>query len=152
MADRKQKPSLGICCGCELPPRTRAAAVVMATRGLRVGALPELSIRGGRFITRSKGKDLSGELPPQALAAVKGLGSKPFVKLTAAQLADSFRYATGKLFKAGKLSTRYSVHDLRHYYAMDEYRARQDLYRLKTLLGHASIGVTEAYLQGLGEF
>jgi len=134
----------------ELPPLARAAAVVMASRGLRVGALPGLSIRGGRFTTRSKGKNLAGELPPEALAAVKGLGSKPFADLSAVQLADAFRYETGKLFKAGKLTARYSVHDLRHYYAQREYRAQPDLYRLKTLLGHASIGITEAYLRGLG--
>jgi site-specific recombinase XerD len=137
----------------ELPPLARAAAVVMSTRGLRVGALPGLSIRGGRFSTRSKGKDLAGELPPEALAAIKAasLGAKPFADLTAGQLADAFRYTTGKLFKAKKLAARYSVHDLRHYYALGEYRARPDLYRLKLLLGHASIGVTEAYLRGLGE-
>lgn len=135
----------------ELPPRMRAAVVVMASRGLRVGALPGLSIRAGRFMTRSKGKDLSGELPSEALAALKGLGAKPFADLTAAKLADAFRYATGKLFKSGKLKACYSVHDLRHFYALQEYRARPDLYRLKTLLGHASIGVTEAYLKGLGE-
>jgi site-specific recombinase XerD len=137
----------------ELPARARAAAVVMATRGLRVGALPGLSIRGGRFFARSKGKDMSGELPAEALAAVKaaGLGARPFADLSAGQLADAFRYTVGKLFKAGKLTARYSVHDLRHYYALAEYRARPDIYRLKTQLGHASIGVTEAYLRSLGE-
>lgn len=134
-----------------LPPRIRAAAVVMATRGLRVGALPGLSIRGGRFITRSKGKDLAGELPAGALRAIKGLGSKPFADLSTDQISDSFRYATGKLFKAGALAARYSVHDLRHYFALNEYRAAPDLYRLRNLLGHASVQVTEHYLRGLGE-
>lgn len=135
----------------ELPPRIRAASVVMASRGLRVGALPSLAIRGGRFTTRSKGKDLAGELPAEALAALKGLGAKPFANLTIGQIADSFRYVTGKLFKAGKLAARYSVHDLRHFYALGQYREKPDLYRLKTLLGHASIQVTETYLRGLGE-
>ena len=74
----------------------------------------------------------AGALPAEALAAIKdaGLGAKPFVGLAAGQLADAFRYATGKLFKAGKLAARYSVHDLRHNYALAEYRARPDLYRL----------------------
>jgi site-specific recombinase XerD len=135
----------------ELPARIRAAAVIMATRGLRVGALPSLSIRGERFTARSKGRGLAGELPPEALKALKALGAKPFADLTEAQIADAFRYVTAKLSKAGKLAARYSVHDLRHYYALGEYKARPDLYRLKGLLGHASIQVTEAYLRGLGE-
>jgi site-specific recombinase XerD len=135
----------------ELPARTRAAAALMASRGLRVGALPDLAIRGGRFTTRSKGKDLSGELGPEALAAVKGMGSRPFAGQSAHRIADRFAYTVEKLHRAGKLAARYSVHDLRHYFALAEYREHRDLYRLKQLLGHASIGVTETYLKGLGE-
>jgi len=52
----------------ELLERPRAAAAVLAARGLRVGALPGLSIQGGRFTTRCKGKDLSGELPPEGFS------------------------------------------------------------------------------------
>ncbi len=129
----------------------RAAAVVMATRGLRVGALPGLSIRDGRFITTSKGKKISGDLPPEALKALKGLGAKPFADMTETRIADQFRYAVEKLFKAGELKAVYSVHDLRHYYAIQQYRADKDIYRLKGLLGHASIGVTERYLRSIGK-
>lgn len=134
-----------------LPPKLRAAAVVMASRGLRVGALPGLKLRAGRFTTFSKGKEFSGELPPEALKAIKaaGLGAQPFVDTTASRLADSFRYTVEKLYAAGKLSALYSVHDLRHYYATKQYEASPDMYRLKSLLGHASIQVTEKYLKGL---
>jgi hypothetical protein len=41
----------------------------MPYRGLRVGILLSLVIRAGRFPARSKGKDIAGELPPEALAA-----------------------------------------------------------------------------------
>jgi site-specific recombinase XerD len=132
-----------------LPPIVRAAAVVMASRGLRVGALPGLKLRAGRFTTISKGKRLSGELPVEALVAIKktGLGAQPFANTSAAKLADSFRYTVEKL--AGKLAARYSVHDLRHLYAVRQYQASPDIYKLKNLLGHASIQVTERYLKGL---
>jgi site-specific recombinase XerD len=45
-----------------LTPDGRAASAIMAYRGLRVGALPSLTIRAGRFTAQSKGKDISGEL------------------------------------------------------------------------------------------
>jgi hypothetical protein len=34
------------------------------------GALPTLSIAGGRFIAHSKGKDITGELPASVLKAI----------------------------------------------------------------------------------
>jgi hypothetical protein len=51
----------------ELPADLAAAVSVMAYRGLRAGALPSLSITGGRFTGHSKGKDITGELPVAAL-------------------------------------------------------------------------------------
>lgn len=137
-----------------LPPAIRAAAVVMAARGLRVGALPSLSIRSGRFTARSKGKDISGDFPAAALNAIRkaGLDTKqPFAGMKEANLATQFRYYTEKLADAGTIAEPYSVHDLRHYFAVKEYRAKKDIVRVRTLLGHASIQVTETYLRGIGE-
>ena len=138
----------------ELTGETRAAAAVMMHRGLRVGALPSLTIRGERFTTRSKGKDVTGELPAKALQAIRTAGldpRTPFQHLTADIIRDRIRYTTGKMHKAGKLAAAYSVHDFRHLYAVTEYHRDKDIYRLKQLLGHASIQVTEHYLQGIGE-
>jgi hypothetical protein len=50
------------------------AASVLFFRGLRVGALTSHTIRGGRFTARSKGKDISGALPDETLAAIRGAG------------------------------------------------------------------------------
>jgi hypothetical protein len=57
-----------------LAPEDRAAAAVMLYHGLRVGALPSLTLHAGRFMARSKGKDISGELPAEPIAAVKAAG------------------------------------------------------------------------------
>lgn len=137
-----------------LPPDLRAAATVMAYRGLRVGALPSLSIRGDRFTARSKGKDITGELPAKTLEAIRAAGldaRRPFEDLSETVIADRFRRATRKLAAAGTIAAAYSAHDLRHAYAVREYRKDKDLLRVKGLLNHASVTVTELYLKGIGE-
>jgi integrase len=132
----------------------KVAAVLMSRRGLRVGALPSLAIRDGRFKAYSKGKDINGEMPDDCIKAVRAEGlelARPFAGIDEEQIKDHFRYTTGKLVKAGTIKAPYSVHDLRHYYAVNEYRRDRDIYRLEKALGHASITVTESYLKGLGE-
>jgi integrase len=137
-----------------LDPEARAAASVMLFRGLRVGALPGLTIRDGRFTARSKGKDIVGEFSPEALEAIKAAGldsRRPFEETSETKLADAIRKHTAKLSKNGDIAAAYSAHDFRHLYAVTEYRKDRDIYRVSKLLGHASIQVTEIYLRGLGE-
>lgn len=132
----------------------RGAVAVMAFRGLRVGALPDLAIKGSRFRTVSKGKAVDGELPEAALGILKEEGlplRAPFAGLSAQRIADRFRYWTEKLCREGILEAAYSVHDLRHFFSVTEYRTDHDLYRVSKLLGHSGIAVTEAYLRSLGE-
>jgi site-specific recombinase XerD len=131
----------------------RAAVVLMAARGLRIGALPGLLVHGERFQSISKGKAIKGILPPEALEELRRSGlsmRKPFEGLTAQKLADDARYQISKLSEAGKIGGRYSVHDFRHFFAVQEYERTKDIFRLKTMLDHVGIGITEAYLKGLG--
>lgn len=132
-----------------------AAVSVMAFRGLRIGALPGMEITGDRFKTRSKGKDISGELPGNVLAAIKAHNApdkkRPFSGITQDALARRIEYHIGKLHQAGKIKAAYSCHDFRHFYAITEYRKDKDIHRVKKLLNHASIQVTESYLRSLGE-
>jgi hypothetical protein len=46
----------------------------MAGRGLRCGALPELSVKGDRFSTCTKGKTFKSSLSGNVLEAVKKAG------------------------------------------------------------------------------
>lgn len=48
-----------------------------------------------------------------------------------------------------KIAEAYSIHDLRHYFAIKHYQENKDIYALKLLLGHASIQVTDHYLKGM---
>lgn len=134
-----------------LPSELSAIVYIMAFRGLRSGAFPALKIYGKTFKTTSKGKDIQGELPTSCLAKIKELGltAEPFKRWTAPAIQQEARYYITKLFKAGKISAVYSVHDFRHFYAVTEYQKDKDIYRVSKLLGHASIQVTENYLRGL---
>ena len=142
-----------------LPPMEAAAASVLAYRGLRAGALATLSIAGGRFTAHSKGKEIDGELPQTALKAIQAAvlplrspfaapnGYKP--ENWTNTLEKRIAKATGELYRAGKIRAAYSCHDLRHFYAVTDYRKNHDIHRLCKLLDHASIQVTETYLKSL---
>jgi integrase len=137
-----------------LPPHEKAAATVMAYRGLRAGALPPMTIKGAKFETRSKGKEISGELPPLVLQAIEDADlplRSPFAGILPNTLEKRIARRIEKLCNTGKIAAAYSCHDLRHYFATQDYQKHKDIHRLSKLLGHASIQVTETYLRGLGE-
>jgi site-specific recombinase XerD len=138
-----------------LPTYEAAAVSVMAFRGLRIGGLPAMEITGNRFKTRSKGKNISGQLPENALAVIKAADApdkrRPFSGITQDALARRVEYHIGKLHKAGKIKAAYSCHDFRHFYAVTEYRKDKDIKRVQGLLFHSGIQVTDQYLRGMGE-
>jgi len=139
----------------ELSPTNNAAVIAMMEHGFRVGALGTLVIWGGKYTGNSKGKEISGLISTVVVEAIKeaGLDSrKPWANLSEDAIRNAFKYASGRLYKAGKIKAAYSVHDIRHYFAIHEYLKDKDIYRLKMLLGHASIQVTETYLKGVKRY
>ena len=65
-------------------------------------------------------------------------------------------YSAEKIAKAFKCvvrkahgETRYSVHDLRHGFAVRTYQATHGIYAVKLILGHANVAVSEGYLRSL---
>jgi len=150
----------------ELPPVERAIVIVMATRGLRAGALPTLDFRGGKYIGKSKGKRLEENgtagvtLPAEALEAIRAAEldiKRPFAwktgrgtAMNAGAIESRINKHIGKLHKAGKIAAAYSCHDFRHFFAVREYKKNKDIFRLSKLLNHASIQITQTYLRGIG--
>ena len=135
-----------------LPTELSAIVFLMAHRGFRAGAFPEMKIHGRTFETTSKGKEITGELSEACIARIKDLNknsSQPFARWTAGAIEQEARYYITKLFNEGKISTVYSVHDFRHFFATQEYGKDKDIYRISKLLHHSSIQVTENYLRGL---
>jgi site-specific recombinase XerD len=149
-----------------LPAVERAIVITMATRGLRIGALPTLELKNGKYQGKSKAKVLTENntagitLPQESLEAIKKAGlniKKPFAWKTKNGSANSanaaagrINYHIGKLFKSGKITATYSCHDFRHFYAIQEYQKNKDIFRLSKLLNHAGVQVTQIYLQKLG--
>lgn len=136
----------------ETNPALKSIIVCMARRGLRAGAFETMSIHGGRFFTLSKGKRIDGVMPSECIDTIKAAGLKlnaPFTQWASAKVSAAFEYHIAKLYKAGKISYKYSCHDLRHFYALTEYTEHKDIYRVSKLLHHASINVTQVYLRGL---
>jgi site-specific recombinase XerD len=130
-----------------------AAVSVMAYRGLRVGTLENLSIRGNSFFSRSKGKDISGAVPEAVLTAIKDANLplyKPFEKVKTTVIENEVIRKTKKLTAAGEIRHPYSCHDFRHFFSVAEYTKDKDLYRVSRLLDHADIQVTIYYLRTLG--
>jgi site-specific recombinase XerD len=135
-----------------IPPLEKAIVSVLAGRGLRVGALPFLELWGTKYTSHSKGKDINGTLPLEAITAIKVAGldlRHPFTGFTVNALELKIKYQMRKLYQAGRIKARYSCHDFRHYFAVREYEKGQDIFRLSKLLNHAGVQITQVYLQGL---
>jgi site-specific recombinase XerD len=132
---------------------TWAAILLMARLGLRVGALPDLSITGDHYVAVSKGKDLRGEVSEELRQAITKAGlplRSPFAGLSTPALAERVREIAEKMHAEGKLKASYSAHDLRHSFAVQLYEETRDVYAVKTALSHANVTVTETYLRSLG--
>ena len=130
----------------------KAACVAVLEHGFRVGALPTLQIWGGRYQGESKGKSITGVLSERTRAALAEANldpRTPWQTTSADSLRNRFQYSCRRLFAEHLIAEAYSIHDLRHYFALKEYRQNKDIYALKLLLGHASIQVTEHYLKGM---
>ncbi len=108
-------------------PWLKAAIVLMGQGGLRVGGLTGLSVNGTRWTTVTKGKEQTGEVPQEAREAIHRAGlplRSPFADFTTARISKAFEYQAQKLVEAGRIRARYSVHDLRHAFAVRFYRQR----------------------------
>jgi integrase len=136
-----------------LPPVWAAAVSIMATLGLRCGALPGLSIKGDRYFSHSKGKDISGTVTPEIIEHIRiaGLSLRdPFAGRTANSIEIMIAYYIKKLCKSGKIRGLYSCHDFRHFAAVREYSRDKDILRVRDFLDHSSVAITERYLRSIG--
>jgi site-specific recombinase XerD len=133
-------------------PWLKAAIVLMGQGGLRVGGLPGLSINGARWPTVTKGKEQSGTMPQEAREAILKAElplRSPFGEFSAQKIAKAFAYLTRKLLAEGRIKARYSVHALRHAFAVRLYQNTRDIYLVSKALGHANVSVTEIYLRSI---
>ena len=142
-------------------PCLSAAISVMAYRGLRCGALAEMSAWGGKYETKSKGKTIRGILPEKAVKAIEAAGlsmKRPFSGLKTNNLEKEVEYHIKRLYKTGKLTrcntkgepVIFNCHSFRHFFAVTEYaNSRNDIHWVKDQLGHSNIAITDKYLRSL---
>lgn len=130
----------------------KAAIIFLSETGLRIGALSKISIHGNRYVCLTKCKEARGQLNKNALACVKKYkldSENPFKNKKHTVIADTFRRATKRLTSEKKIKAAYSVHDLRHYYAVKLYTKTRDIHLVKDKLNHSSIVITDRYLRAL---
>jgi integrase len=125
----------------------------MIYRGFRAGALPKLHLQGDRFTTFSKGKQIQGVMPQEALEAIHQAGldpEQPFKDIPSALAVEGrVRRFTTKLYNKKVLAHIYSCHDFRHYFSVQDYLKHKDPLRLKELLFHDNLQTTDHYLRSL---
>jgi len=127
--------------------RLLPAVRVMAEYGLRVGAIPTIERRGDYFTYTTKGgKSFTADIRPGILPE----GKHPFRGYRVITIQKALKRITTRLKDNGTIRYAYSCHDLRHFFAYRFYTKTRDIVRLKTLLGHASLNVTDIYLQSIG--
>lgn len=129
-----------------------SAILIMAYRGLRIGAFEALQVKeGGSFMAYSKGKEVKGRLTDgitgkDLYTGLKSIGYKPGDKFPApTTIQRNVDRRIVQLFTVKK----FSCHSFRHFFAVNEYLADNNILRVKRLLNHASVVVTERYLDRL---
>lgn len=130
------------------------ATIFMIETGVRVGSLSSIEIKNGKYFAHSKGRDIKGSINIKIMNAVKKYKldtSKPFENINTEVIRVMFYRITKNLFTQKKTAAPYSVHDLRHYFAVREYKKDKDIYALKEKLNHSSIAITELYLKSISE-
>jgi site-specific recombinase XerD len=126
------------------------AVIIMKNTGLRVGSLPDLTIKNGKAFTVSKGKQIVKTLDSGTLEILEG--PSPFKGIGESTIRGALIRITKKLYAQGEIEAPYSPHDFRHYFAIRFYReSKNDIYSTMKALDHSSIQTTENYLRGLGE-
>ena len=130
----------------------KAIISIMAYRGIRCGGFEQMTIHGEQFRTITKGEEQKGVLPAICLQEVNNAGVKrnePFATWTSNRVKQNVKNHCNKLYNAGLITFKYSAHDFRHFFALSEYTANHDIYKLSKLLNHSGIAITENYLRGL---
>jgi site-specific recombinase XerD len=134
-------------------PIDKAIIATLAFRGFRAGALTGLTLAGTHFSTASKGKDIRGTIPLSLLHIIKAAGlstRRPFARWSHLAIESRVNRLMRRLYTAGIIPDRYSAHDFRHFFAVQEYQKDHDIRRVSRLLFHENIAITDRYLCALG--
>jgi len=130
----------------------KSAVIFICECGVRVGALPNLEIRKKKYYSFSKGKEVSGKVSDKTINYLKKnkLDLKyPFKNKSSEVIRNIFYRSSKRLYKRGEIKAKYSIHDVRHYFAIKLYKKTKDIELIRQALNHSNIAITGLYLRSL---
>ena len=133
-------------------PLVKMAVIFIMECGVRVGALPNLEIRNNKYYSYSKGKEVSGKVTDKVIKELKKNNlsfDKPFKNKSSEVIRNIFYRSSKRLYNQGKIKAAYSIHDIRHYFAVTLYKQTKDIELIRQALNHSSIAITGIYLKSL---
>ena len=126
---------------------------LLAETGLRLGDGLSMKVEEGDAKASFKvkgGRTRVMVLPEEVLRQFKGGAKRPFAGWNLQSTGAAIARLGATLHEQGRVRHAYTAHDLRHRYAANMYRQTRDVLAVQRALGHASLNVTQVYLQGLG--
>ena len=130
----------------------KSAVIFICECGVRVGALPNLEIRKKKYYSFSKGKEVSGRVSDKTINYLKKnkLDLKyPFKNKSSEVIRNIFYRSSKRLYKRREIKAKYSIHDVRHYFAIKLYKKTKDIELIRQALNHSNIAITGLYLRSL---
>ncbi|MCZ9920427.1 tyrosine-type recombinase/integrase [Brachyspira hyodysenteriae] len=133
-------------------PLIKVAIIFIMECGVRVGALPKLEIRNNKYYSYSKGKEISWKVTEKVIKLLKQNNlsfNNPFKNKSSEVIRNIFYRSSKRLYNQGKIKAAYSIHDIRHYFAVTLYKQTKDIELIRQALNHSSIAITGIYLKSL---
>lgn len=133
-------------------PLIKMAIIFIMECGVRVGALPKLEIRNNKYYSYSKGKEISWKVTDKTIRELKRYKLNmvhPFINKSSEVIRNVFYRSSKRLYEQGKIKASYSIHDIRHYFAVTLYKKTKDIELIRQALNHSSIAITGLYLRSL---
>ena len=133
-------------------PLIKVAIIFIMECGVRVGALSKLEIRNNKYYSYSKGKEISWKVTDKVIKLLKQNNlsfNNPFRNKSSEVIRNIFYRSSKRLYNQGKIKAAYSIHDIRHYFAVTLYKQTKDIELIRQALNHSSIAITGIYLKSL---
>ncbi|MBW5398459.1 site-specific integrase [Brachyspira pilosicoli] len=133
-------------------PLIKMAVIFIMECGVRVGALPKLEIRNNKYYSYSKGKEISWKVTDKVIKELKKNNlafNAPFKNKSSEVIRNIFYRSSKRLYEQGKIKASYSIHDIRHYFAVTLYKKTRDIELIRKALNHSNIAITGLYLRSL---
>jgi integrase len=125
---------------------------LLGETGLRLGDALSMKLEdGGKASFKVKGgRTRVLTLPEEVRRRFKSGPRRPFADWNLQSTGAAIARLGATLNAQDRIRHAYTAHDFRHRYAANLYKRTRDVLAVQRALGHASLNVTQVYLQGLG--